>query len=318
MINYDVFNGDADGICALHQLRLNTPCKAELITGVKRDIQLLSKISTVTNCHITVLDISLESNREELTKLLRNQNSVHYYDHHFCGVLPLSDLLTTDIDTSAETCTSLIINDKLAGAFSLWAICGAFGDNLHAPAHKLCDELELDLQTRSILQELGELLNYNGYGATIDDLHFHPADLYHAVSQYSNPLDFYKISPILHILQQGYAQDMEQAMSVPLHQYAGKNRIYFFPNTSWASRVSGVFSNLKAREQENLAHAVITENSDSSLRISLRAPLSDRRDADTICNSFPTGGGRKAAAGINALPANMLDDFLTLLDATYA
>ena len=37
---FDVFNGDADGICALLQLRLERPLATQLITGVKRDIQL--------------------------------------------------------------------------------------------------------------------------------------------------------------------------------------------------------------------------------------------------------------------------------------
>jgi hypothetical protein len=32
---------------------------------------------------------------------------------------------------------------------------------------------------------------------------------------------------------------------------------------------------------------------------------------------FPTGGGRKAAAGINALPADMLEAFLDRLDSIY-
>ena len=32
----DVFNGDADGLCALQQLRLADPVDAELITGCKR------------------------------------------------------------------------------------------------------------------------------------------------------------------------------------------------------------------------------------------------------------------------------------------
>jgi len=36
MAYYDVFNGDADGICALHQLRLAEPREATLVTGVKR------------------------------------------------------------------------------------------------------------------------------------------------------------------------------------------------------------------------------------------------------------------------------------------
>ena len=50
--NFDVFNGDADGICALHQLRLTYPVSATLITGAKRDIKLLEKVealSTVIN-----------------------------------------------------------------------------------------------------------------------------------------------------------------------------------------------------------------------------------------------------------------------------
>jgi hypothetical protein len=41
---YDVFNGDADGICALHQLRLANPRDAVLLTGVKRDIALLQRV----------------------------------------------------------------------------------------------------------------------------------------------------------------------------------------------------------------------------------------------------------------------------------
>ncbi|HZV66950.1 MAG TPA: hypothetical protein VFG03_18780, partial [Telluria sp.] len=41
---YDVFNGDADGICALHQLRLAQPAETRLITGVKRDIALLDRL----------------------------------------------------------------------------------------------------------------------------------------------------------------------------------------------------------------------------------------------------------------------------------
>ena len=67
----DVFNGDADGICALHQLRLTTPRpEALLVTGVKRDIGLLSRLQHVQDCDITVLDISLDHNRNSLQELL--------------------------------------------------------------------------------------------------------------------------------------------------------------------------------------------------------------------------------------------------------
>jgi len=44
-MDYDVFNGDADGICALIQLRRADPKPdATLITGVKRDIELLERV----------------------------------------------------------------------------------------------------------------------------------------------------------------------------------------------------------------------------------------------------------------------------------
>ncbi|MCE2831577.1 MAG: acetyltransferase, partial [Oxalobacteraceae bacterium] len=33
MAFFDVFNGDADGICALHQVRLHCPRDAVLVTG---------------------------------------------------------------------------------------------------------------------------------------------------------------------------------------------------------------------------------------------------------------------------------------------
>ena len=56
----DVFNGDADGICALVQLRLDQPAQSTLVTGVKRDIQLLENLCVQKNDQLTVLDISLK------------------------------------------------------------------------------------------------------------------------------------------------------------------------------------------------------------------------------------------------------------------
>mgnify|MGYP007000196212 len=41
---WDVFNGDADGICALLQLRLAQPKNSQLVTGIKRDIELLDRV----------------------------------------------------------------------------------------------------------------------------------------------------------------------------------------------------------------------------------------------------------------------------------
>ena len=68
---FDVFNGDADGICALHQMRLANPVESTLITGVKRDISLLKKVQAAAGDQILVLDISLDKNRDDLERLLK-------------------------------------------------------------------------------------------------------------------------------------------------------------------------------------------------------------------------------------------------------
>jgi hypothetical protein len=316
---YDVFNGDADGICSLHQLRLAEPAPdAVLVTGVKRDIGLLERIQGVKNSIVTVLDISLHVNRGPLQQLLENDNQVLYIDHHFAGELPESPCLTAHIEPQADRCTSLIVDNLLGGKYRLWAICAAFGDNLHPVATKAASDLSLSEEQTGRLREIGELLNYNGYGAQLEDLYFNPDYLYNAVRKYRDPFDFSAESHTLKTLKTGYKNDMELALAQSVFADSGDNRVYRFPDSPWSRRVSGVFANLKARENPGGAHAMITENSDGTLRISVRAPISDKRGADTLCLTFPSGGGRAAAAGINALPEEMLGEFIDRFNATYA
>ena len=66
MTCYYAFNGDADGLCALQQLRLVEAQQATLVTGVKRDIALLRRIQGQAGDAVTVLDVSLHQNREDL------------------------------------------------------------------------------------------------------------------------------------------------------------------------------------------------------------------------------------------------------------
>ena len=78
---FDVFNGDADGICALHQLRLADPLDSTLVTGLKREIALLGSVPATDGDVVTVLDISLDRNRDALEALLARGVVVHYFDH---------------------------------------------------------------------------------------------------------------------------------------------------------------------------------------------------------------------------------------------
>jgi hypothetical protein len=315
----DVFNGDADGICALTQLRNAEPADSVLVTGVKRDIALLDRLDAGAGDRVTVLDVSLDKNRDGLLAVLAQGASVFYVDHHFAGEIPTHPSLETRIDPAPDVCTSLLVDRHLAGRFSLWAVTGAFGDNLDAGAETLARPLAVGPDDVAVLRNLGIYINYNGYGASIADLHFAPDDLFRRVSRYANPLDFVVGDPeTFGKLEAGYRDDMSSADAVAPVASTERTAVFLLPDAPWARRVSGVFSNGLANAAPARAHAVVTERFDGSYLVSVRAPLANKVGADELCRRFPTGGGRKAAAGINELPADRLDDFIAQFQAFYA
>ena len=318
MADFDVFNGDADGICALTQLRNAQPRDAELVTGVKRDIALLKRVLPDSGSRVTVLDVSLDKNRDELQRVLTAGAQVFYCDHHFAGDIPADDKLQTLINTAPDVCTSLLINKHLDGAFLGWAVVGTFGDNLRRSAQVLAKPLGLDETKLSQLENLGIYINYNGYGARLDELHFEPQDLYRRVVQYADPFDFIVDgAEDFQKLEAGYRDDMAAAAALaPSHSNVSV-AAYLLPDAPWARRVSGVFSNDLANAHPARAHAVITAKSDGTYLVSVRAPLDNKTGADELCMEFPTGGGRKAAAGINALPGDSLEHFIQRFSAFY-
>ncbi|MEM7293928.1 MAG: acetyltransferase, partial [Pseudomonadota bacterium] len=207
MSHFDFFNGDADGICALHQLRLSHPIESTLVTGVKRDIGLVSKIAPAEVTSASVLDVSFDKNRDAVVALLEAGASVEYFDHHFAGEIPDNAKFDVHIDTAADVCTSLLVDTHLGGAHRAWAVTATFGDNLHASAREAARSLDLSRDDLSALEELGTLINYNGYGPKIDDLHFDPEALYRKIQPYADPFDFINNDPAFATLRDGYADD---------------------------------------------------------------------------------------------------------------
>ena len=310
MAHYDVFNGDADGICALQQLRLATPLTGQLVTGVKRDIQLLKQVTATQNDTVTVLDISLDKNRDDVLRIINAGAQLEYFDHHYAGDIPEHAGLTTHIDTSSDICTSLLVNKSLQGKFVAWAIAGTYGDNLYDSAAMLADELSLSGEQRELLKELGTYLNYNGYGASLDDLYFKPDELYKKVSPYADPFEFIAKDEAFQILKDGYASDMENIRTAKAALETPTHAMLVLPDAAWARRVSGVYANELARGAPDRAHAILNEMADGTYRISVRAPLNNKTGADELCRAFPTGGGRQAAAGINELPKDQYEQFV--------
>ena len=82
MTNYDVFNGDTDGIFAWHQLRLAHPREAKIVTGVKRDVNLVSRVDAADGDLVTIMDVSHAKNRKDVKRLLEAGAIIEYFDHH--------------------------------------------------------------------------------------------------------------------------------------------------------------------------------------------------------------------------------------------
>ncbi len=318
MAYFDVFNGDADGICALHQLRMAEPLESTLITGVKRDINLLKRVEAVDGDELTVLDISLDKNRPALEHLLNQGVQVRYFDHHYAGDIPKNEKLSAIIDPSAEVCTGLLVDKFLGGKYRVWAIVAAFGDNLDASARSAAEPLSLDERQLMKLRELGIYMNYNAYGASIEDLYYSPTQLFHSVHSFQDPFEFIAESDTFKRLQTGYAQDMEKTKALKPELESDKYALYLLPAESWARRVSGVLGNQLAQNAPNRAHALLTSLPEGGYVVSVRAPLAKKTGADELCRAFPTGGGRRAAAGINQLPDPLFSTFTTKFQEIFA
>lgn len=314
---FDVFNGDADGICALQQLRLAEPRDAALVTGVKRDVALLGRIQAASGDEVTVLDISLDRNRDALQGLLDGGVSVRYFDHHYAGEIPSHEGLSVHIETLPDKGTSLLVDEFLNGSQRAWAVVGTYGDNFDAAAQRAAEPLGLGEARLAALRELGICLNYNGYGATVDDLHFPPDELFRRLHPYADPLDFIASDAAFAALREGFADDMARARAVRPELADEHHGLYILPTEPWARRASGVLANELARAAPHRAHALLTRLPEGGFVVSIRAPIAVGEGADELCRQFPTGGGRKAAGGINCLPDDTYDEFVKRFRAAF-
>ena len=319
MANYDIFNGDADGICSLIQLRLDQSIESNLITGVKRDIDLLTQVNANEGDQITVLDISMEKNKDSLFNVLDAGAKVFYADHHKSGAIPDRQNLEAHIDLSPNTCTALIVDKYLSGKYKAWAITAAFGDNLKKEARKIAESESFSEEEIDLMDQLGTYINYNGYGASLDDLYFPPAELYKIMKIYKTPFEFIeKETAVFKTLKNGYEEDIQKANSLNAEFENESAALFILPNEKWASRVSGVYSNNLAIENPSRAHAVLTEKPCGNYLVSIRAPKSNMQGASEIASKFPTGGGREAAAGINDLPKFQIKELYQELLSFYS
>ena len=88
---------------------------------------------------------------------------------------------------------------------------------------------------------MGELINYNSYGETKEELYYSPESLYRAINTFSDPLEFFHSSGELVKFREGFLNDMELAEAILPERDCTAGRKFIFPNEAWYRRVCGIF-----------------------------------------------------------------------------
>lgn len=303
------FNGDADGLCALQQLRLENAEPGVLVTGVKRDIELLARVTAKSGDECVVLDVSLDVNRAGLVAVLAAGAKVRYFDHHHAGEVPNDAKLEAHLDPSPSVCTSILVDRYLAGRRRPWAVVGTFGDSLTDEGRALAREAGIGDEDALTLKDLGVCINYNAYGETLADLHVPPAVLAEEMRPFEDPREFARRSDTYRRLRDGYQKDMELAARLEPKTKAPGAVLFVLPDEAWARRASGTLANDLAKAHAGSAVAIVSPKAQGGFLVSLRVPKESTVSAEAFARRFPTGGGRRTAAGINHLPEPELDSF---------
>ncbi len=314
MRRFDVCNGDADGLCAVVQWRLHEPAAATLLTGLKREIELLRRVPVAAADEVLVCDLSMQRNQEPLRRLLEAGVRVRYFDHHQAGDVPDHPLLDAHLDFGADACTSLLVDRFLGGSARAWAAVGAYGDALEEVGDRLAGSLGLGEARRRQLRQLGEAINYNAYGEDAGDVRIAPADLYRIMIRYHDPLDMCAVEPIAAVLDRLRRDDLVQALAVEPVLQTARCAVRFLPDLSWSRRAIGCLANEVARAHPGQAQAVLKATRAGDFTVSVRAPLDAPAGAAQLCARFG-GAGRAAAAGIDRLPAADVQRFVEAFEA---
>lgn len=327
MADYDVFNGDADGLCALHQLRLEEPREATLVTGPKRDIALLGRVAAVlagradaARSRVRVLDISLARNRAALIALLEAGVQVTWFDHHEPGEIPDHPLLEARIDTDPAVCTSILVDRALGGLHRRWAVCAAFGDGMPGAAIALARELppatRLDESGLRALRRIGEALNYNAYAADTGTAVESAESIYGRMEGLRDPLalaDWPLIASLERMSLDDLAESLGSGPVVDRPQAAA----WILPATLAARRARGLIAQHLRAANPQRAILIVAPDGRGRADISIRCVGAPGRSASGLAARFDGGGGRAGAAGIDRIPVARVDEVLAAFQTWY-
>lgn len=306
---FDVCNGDADGLCSVRQWRAEWPAPSVLVTGLKREIDLLGRVPAEAADEVLVCDIAMARNVQALLCLLARGVQVRWFDHHAAGEVPRHAKLEAHLDFSAGVCSSLLVDRYLQGRQRAWALVGAYGDELTAVADDLAATSAFPAAQRATLRRLGQAINYNAYGEAPGDPLIEPAALYAVMARHSDPIAMAEEEPVVAAIERQRDDDLAHALAVSPAWSSDSARVVVLPDAAWSRRVSGALANALAERAPQQAQAVLRARPDGGYLVSVRAPRVAPGGAEALCRSFG-GSGRVAAAGIDRLAEAELSPFI--------
>jgi hypothetical protein len=156
------------------------------------------------------------------------------------------------------------------------------------------------------------LLNYNAYGGKPEDVLFAPLDVAARLAPFQSALDFCREESLFAPLQAQLESDRARFHGLTALAQGPGAAAFLLPDEAWARRYGATWANERILAHPDLALAALHPGEAGGFVVSLRAPrgLGGAPSAADLAQEFPTGGGRKLAAGINRLPGEDLEKFL--------
>jgi len=103
------------------------------------------------------------------------------------------------------------------------------------------------------------LVNYNGYGGSVEDLLYHPADLYGELAPFKSPMGFLcENKAVFEKLDAGYETDLAKAKQAKVIDKSEVGHVITLADSAGSRRISGVYGNQLAQDNPARAHAILT------------------------------------------------------------
>ena len=268
----------------------------------------------------TVLDVSLDVNRAGAAGAARRPASpVRYFDHHFAGEVPAHPRLEAHLDLEPQRLHQPArrpLPRRAGSAAGRWSGRSATAWSRRRARWRAAAGLAPAAAER--LQELGVAINYNAYGETIADLHVAARRAGRGDGALRRSAGLRRALADLPAPRRGVPRG--HGAGAPARARApgrGRGRVRAARRGLGAARQRHAGQRPRQGPRRAAPSPSSRRRPEGGYLVSVRVPRESSVSAEAFCRTFPTGGGRRTAAGINHLPGEELETFATAFEAQF-